>query len=128
MRKVLLCIAFFISWSFCSYGQGAKQDTPPIRLGNLDTANITCEDLLKNTGLVAADRSWVVTKFTISFILPDGKTYGPFPTIGSELSEQAIKTIKRLKKTKCEISIVEISVAHNGKEKFAYPITLRYNK
>ena len=128
MKKALLFVAFSVLFSVCSFAQGPKQDAPPVRLGKLDTANVTCEELLKNTQLETADHSWVVTRFNISFILPDGKTYGPFAGTGAILPDQAIRTIKRLKKTKCEISIVEIMVAHNGKEKYAYPVSLRYNK
>ncbi len=127
MKKALLSLVFLVSVTQL-LAQGPKQDAPIVRLGDLDTANVTCDALLKHTKLVAADARWVVTKFTISFILPEGKVYGPYATQGGELSDQAIRTIKRLKNTKAEISIVEISVASNGKEKFTYPISLRYNK
>jgi hypothetical protein len=108
-------------------GQGVKMEAPRVTLGNLDTAHVTCEALLANTKLVPTDARWVVTRFTVSITMPDGKTYGPYAGQGAELPEAAIKTIKRLKKNKAEISIQEINVSYGGREKFTYPVILRYN-
>jgi len=122
-RQMCIVVFWFISVS----ASAQKKATPIVRLGKLDTAHVTCDELLKNTRLVAADAKWEVTRFVISFTLEDGKTYGPYPGAGAELPEQAIKTIKRLKKTKAEIIIAQINVAKNGVEQYTYPITLRYN-
>jgi hypothetical protein len=128
MKKVGKGLIFFLCCAASAvYAQGPKQDAPRVRLGDLDTSKVTVEELLLNTRLIAADRSWEVTRFTMTFRLPDGKTYGPFQTQGAMLDEAEIRTIKRLKKTKVEITIDEINVIHNGKEKYTLPVVLRLN-
>ncbi len=127
MRKAGLFFILFILSSTVLFSQEKKQEAPIVRLGNLDTSNITCETLLKNAKLIPLDGRWAVTRFMIAFTLPDGKTYGPFPAEGSVLPEAAIKVIKRLKKKKAEIFIHQINVVRDGKEKFTLPIILRYN-
>jgi hypothetical protein len=128
MRSIWVAIALLILSSFARVSaQGMKMDAPRVYLDKLDTSKVTCEELLKNTKLVSPDPSWVVTKFRISFTLPDGKVYGPFLAEGASLPDAAIKTIKRLKKNKADITIDEINVMHNGKEKFTYPVNLKYN-
>lgn len=120
-------ILFLFLATTALHAQGVKNEAPPVRLGGLDTAHVTCEELLKNDKLVALAPGWQVTKFRISFTMPDGKTYGPFLAQGSALPDGAIKTIKRLKKNKADITIDEIYVIHDGREKFAAPVNLRYN-
>lgn len=128
MKKAWLCLTFFVFlFGAGSYAQGVKIDAPRVVLDKLDTAHVTSEELLKHKSLVAVDPRWSVTRFTISFTLADGKTYGPFDTEGAELPDAAIKVIKRLKTTKAEINIAKINVAKGGVEKFTYPIILRYN-
>lgn len=131
VKAVLSFILFACVFSFSSYAQGPKVDAPRVTLGvprSLDTAHVTCEALLANTRLVAVDQRWRVTRFSISFTLPDGKTYGPFQTEGCDLTDAQKKLIKRLKGKNAEINITQINVLFNGIEKFTYPITLRYNQ
>ena len=128
MKKIGTGLIFFILLSSMSvYAQGPRQEAPPVRLGDLDTAHVTCEALLANTRLIAADRSWEVVRFTMIFELPDGKTYGPFKTEGAVLSEAEIRTIKRLKKNKATITFDDINVLHDGKVKYTLPVVLRLN-
>jgi hypothetical protein len=132
MVKAVLSFILFACVCFSSlYAQGPKVDAPRVTLGvprSLDTAHVTCEALLANTRLIAVDQRWRVTRFSISFTLPDGKTYGPFQTEGCDLTDQQKKLIKRLKGKNAEINITQINVLFNGMEKFTYPIRLRYNQ
>ena len=127
MKKIGLGLLFIMLWSLQGVHAQVKIEAPRVRLDKLDTAHVTCDELLKNSKLVSLDPSWIVTRFTISFKLPDGKVYGPFQTQGAALADPEIRVIKRLKKSKAEITIDEINVSHNGKEKYTYPIILRYN-
>jgi hypothetical protein len=128
MKKIGLgIICLILSSSHILYAHGAKQQAPIVRLSDLDTSNVTCEELLKNGVLVSADRSWEVTMFTMTFIMPDGKLYGPYHSKGAAFNDAEIKMIKKLKKNKAEITIDDIKLIHNGKEKFTLPISLRYN-
>ncbi|MCW3123283.1 MAG: hypothetical protein JWQ38_2775 [Flavipsychrobacter sp.] len=129
MTKTIWCFAFFMLGTMgLVNAQGPKVEAPRVRLGTMDTAYVTCEALLSNTKLIPVDPKWKVTSFSISFTLPDGKTYGPFPTEGNDLNDQEKKLIKRLKGKNSVIDITQIKVLYNGKEKYTYPIMLRYNQ
>lgn len=127
MRVVILIVCLLTGVMQAGYSQGPKVDAPVVRLGNLDTAKVTCDELLKNNRLMAADSRWAVTRFSVSFTVPSGKVYGPYAVTGDKFSDEVTRVIKRLKATKAEINIAEIMVAKGSMEKYTLPVILRYN-
>ena len=124
MKKIVLLFVIFIS---CA-GLQTYAQAPKVRLGNIESATATCDQILSFPRLLIMNPTCVVKSFSMSFRTQGDKVFGPYKASGPELTDEQIKLIKEFKGMSTKIVIEDIkSSCKGGPETTLAPIVVTYD-
>ena len=110
MRRFLLTITLISGISYAVHAQGMSNSIPQVKLANIDTSFTTFATILSNPRLTTGLPNCMVTEFTISFTIKDGKTYGPYPTRGNMLTDDQKIILKNIRNEHVRILVERINI------------------